>query len=91
MIGSIKSLAMTVLQRHSGVPVQSQPLEPRETSGKPRETVTVNPSKLAPCGQAHCAGCYEVDSGRRIHPPKPSADWLEWLERWVPPKKLRGQ
>lgn len=91
MPGSIKSLAMTVLQRHSAVPVQSQPFEPREAAGKPRETATANPSKLAPCGQPHCAGCYEVESGRRIHPPKPSEDWLEWLQRWAPPRKHRKQ
>ena len=91
MTGSIKSLAMTVLQRHSGVPDQSQPLEPRETSGKPHETVTAHPSKLASCGQPNCAGCYELEPGRRIHPPKPSEDWLEWLKRWAPPKKSQEQ
>ncbi len=37
---------------------------------------------LAPCGSPHCAGCYEIRPGRRIHPPKASHDWLAWLERW---------
>jgi len=37
---------------------------------------------LAPCGSSNCAGCYEVASGVRIHPPKCGEDYLEWLERW---------
>ncbi len=39
---------------------------------------------LAPCGSPRCAGCYEVEPGRRIHPPKASRDWLTWLEQWQP-------
>ncbi len=31
--------------------------------------------KLAPCGSPLCAGCYEVEPGRHIHPPKASAEW----------------
>lgn len=88
---SIKSLAMTVLQRHSGIPAQSHPAKPGETERKPCETAPANPSKLALCGQSHCAACYEVAPGRSIHPPKPSEDWLEWLKRWAPPTKLRKQ
>jgi hypothetical protein len=42
---------------------------------------------LAPCGPPRCAGCYEVELGRRIHPPKPTEDWLEWLSRWEPKTK----
>ena len=36
----------------------------------------------ADCGSPDCGGCYEVEPGRRIHPPKPSPDWLTWLRRW---------
>jgi hypothetical protein len=25
---------------------------------------------LAPCGSPHCAGCYDVGDGRKIHPPR---------------------
>ena len=46
---------------------------------------------LAPCGSPDCAGCYEVESGRRIHPPKPSQEWLDWLARWQKPKGDRVQ
>jgi len=38
------------------------------------------------CGRPDCAGCYEVEPGRHIHPPKSSHDWLEWLARWQKPK-----
>jgi hypothetical protein len=38
--------------------------------------------KVAPCGSPHCAGCYEVAPGVRLHPPKASPDWLAWLARW---------
>lgn len=37
-----------------------------------------------PCGSPECGGCYEVAPGIRIHPPKPSAEWLAWLAKWEP-------
>ncbi len=40
------------------------------------------PPKLAPCGSPHCGGCYEVAPGVRLHPPKVSQDWLDWLAKW---------
>jgi hypothetical protein len=43
----------------------------------------------APCGLPHCAGCYEVEPGRRLHPPKSSEEWLEWLAKWQPREKDR--
>jgi hypothetical protein len=39
---------------------------------------------LAACGSPHCAGCYEVGDGRKIHPPKIGEDYRKWLERWKP-------
>jgi hypothetical protein len=42
------------------------------------------PSRLAPCGSPHCAGCYDVVDGRKIHPPKIGEDYRKWLERWNP-------
>lgn len=44
---------------------------------------------LSACGSPHCAGCYEVGGGKKIHPPKPSVEWLAWLERWKPEGKLQ--
>lgn len=41
-------------------------------------------SGLAPCGSQHCAGCYDVGDGRKIHPPKIGEDYRKWLERWQP-------
>lgn len=39
---------------------------------------------LAVCGSKHCAGCYDVGDGRRIHPPKCGRDYRKLLERWKP-------
>jgi hypothetical protein len=36
------------------------------------------------CGSPHCAGCYDVGEGRKIHPPKCGEEYLKWLERWQP-------
>lgn len=34
------------------------------------------------CGSPHCAGCYEVEPGVSIHPPKCGEDYRVWLEHW---------
>jgi len=39
--------------------------------------------KKAACGSPHCAGCYDIGEGRKIHPPKcgdDSSRWRAWLE-----------
>jgi hypothetical protein len=44
---------------------------------------TLPPVSLAACRSPHCAGCYDVGEGRKIHPPKCGADffrWRAWLE-----------
>ena len=38
--------------------------------------------RAAACSSPHCAGCYEVEHGVRIHPPKCGEDYRAWLERW---------
>jgi len=38
--------------------------------------------EVAPCGSAHCAGCYDVGDGKKIHPPKIGEDYQKWLEQW---------
>lgn len=45
--------------------------------------------KLAPCGSDRCNGCYEVEPGVRIHPPKSSEDWKEWLLKWEPKGRVQ--
>jgi hypothetical protein len=40
--------------------------------------------KKVACGMPHCAGCYGVGDGRKIHPPKIGEDYRKWLERWKP-------
>jgi len=44
---------------------------------------------LAACSLTHCAGCYDVGDGRKIHPPKCGGHYRTWLERWKPIGKLQ--
>jgi hypothetical protein len=41
-----------------------------------------NGAQLGACGSRHCAGCYEVAPGVRIHPPRCGEDYKAWLEGW---------
>jgi hypothetical protein len=34
------------------------------------------------CQMPHCAGCYDIRDGRRIHPPKCGRNYDEWLKSW---------
>ena len=45
----------------------------------------------AACGSPHCAGCYDVGDGRKIHPPKCGEFYLKWLQRWRPKGAIRLQ
>ena len=44
---------------------------------------------MAACSLPHCAGCYDVGDGRKIHPPKCGEVNRKWLERWQPKGKLQ--
>jgi hypothetical protein len=49
---------------------------------EPKRSVKLNPKSLQPenrtaCGSPHCAGCYTVPGGTRIHPPKTGKDWVQ--------------
>ncbi len=44
------------------------------------------PANLAKCGSPLCAGCYDVEPGVPIHPPKCGK---EYLERWKPEGKVQ--
>jgi hypothetical protein len=44
---------------------------------------------VAKCGSPESAGCYEIEAGRRIHPPRASAEWEAWLKRWEPKGKVQ--
>ena len=37
-------------------------------------------NSLAPCGSPDCGGCYDIGEGRKIHPPKASAEWLRGIQ-----------
>jgi hypothetical protein len=59
---------------------------PRAKSPTVPADIPATAPSLSACGQPHCAGCYEVEPGRRIHPPRPSQEWLDWVARWQKPK-----
>ena len=42
---------------------------------------------LAACGSPHCAGCYDVGDGWKIHPPKCGEEYRKWFECWQPKGK----
>jgi TubC N-terminal docking domain len=44
---------------------------------------------LSACGSEHCAGCYDVGNGKRIHPPKCGENYRARLERWTPTGKVQ--
>jgi hypothetical protein len=64
----------------------SQPVE--SIVEKSRAEITtqtgIKSGATAACGASHCAGCYDVGDGRKIHPPKIGEDYRKWLERWKP-------
>jgi hypothetical protein len=74
---SIKSLALSVLAR--------KPTPTPAVQKCPKLIIDAGHLKgqaTAACGLPHCAGCYEVSPGVRIHPPKCGEDYRAWLERW---------
>ena len=56
-----------------------------------RVETPVAPASLPPCGDPYCAGCYEVEPGRRIHPRKSGQEWDDWLARWQPKSEATKQ
>jgi hypothetical protein len=87
----LRAIALKVLERNT-VARQARNSAPDEVS---QRGATKNgpmqhfSDKVAPCGSPHCAGCYDVGDGRKIHPPKSSPEWLAWLERWQPNGKVQ--
>lgn len=46
---------------------------------------------IAPCGSVHCAGCYDVGDGRKIHPPTVDPKYLARGGGKPAPKTKRGK
>jgi hypothetical protein len=67
-----------------------RPIQVRITSPTSASRPEAHGTKpLAPCGSLRCAGCYEVASGIRIHPPACGEDYRAWLERWEAKGRLQ--
>lgn len=84
---SVKALALSVLAAGKGVPSHRTASAPL---GTPIEHSNAQkPMAVAACGLPACAGCYEVEPGVRLHPPKSSENWKEWLLKWEPKGKVQ--
>jgi hypothetical protein len=46
-----------------------------QSAGSPLPSLPNRPDESAGCGSPHCSGCYEVDSGLRLHPPRCGKDY----------------
>ena len=66
----------------SGEPPPSSAVGHMENSVQPNNPAAQGPTSH--CGDLECAGCYEVEPGKRIHPRKSGQEWLDWLARWQP-------
>jgi hypothetical protein len=75
---SVKALALNVLAVRKAASNQQRPGTQFGTAEKPEST------RPPECGSEHCAGCYDVGDGRKIHPPKCGEEYRKWLERWEP-------
>ena len=65
--------------------------ETRSTSARSArdETEKSKGKEIESCGSSHCAGCYEVQPGVRVHPPKCGENYRAWLERWESKDKVQ--
>jgi hypothetical protein len=89
----IKSLAARVLQEmaahRSATGVCPTPdIVAGQTAERSKARI-LGAQPLAACGSSHCAGCYDVGDGRKIHPPKIGEGYRKWLERWKPNGKVQ--
>ena len=82
-MGRYLSLAMKAARVVESAEERPVPSSPAPAAPRPSvETGRPQPGALAPCASPHCAGCYEVEPGRKIHPPKCGQDYLDWLLEW---------
>jgi hypothetical protein len=49
----------------------------REDNHPRTASAPVQAQQSSLCGSPYCAGCYEVERGVRIHPPKSGKDWVQ--------------
>jgi hypothetical protein len=75
--------ACTEISSRKAQPVESEhditPGLSRPSASEPKQSQEGDPGE---CGSAHCAGCYDVGDGKKIHPPRCGKDYLDWFKRW---------
>lgn len=86
---SLKALAFSVLAQSRSVPRGALAKGTLGTGAEPGPTGRRMSGPLPSCGSTDCAGCYEVEPGVQIHPPKCGEEYRKWLERWQPKGKLQ--
>jgi hypothetical protein len=93
----VKALALSVLAESKSAP-RRLPLGTlagtvhrtlAERTPVPGVTPVVGGENPPQCGSLQCAGCYEVEPGVRVHPPKSGPEWREWLLKWEPKGKIQ--
>lgn len=91
---SIKTLAFRILEEMlarntSGTVCPIPPVQVGQDAGEDTDTLHLQRDEVGSCGSPHCAGCYDVGDGRKIHPPKCGEEYKKWLKRWQPRGKLQ--
>jgi hypothetical protein len=71
--------ALAALNMGSGIETRAAPAQ---VSAPVTQAEESNDEEIAAYRLSSCAGCYEVEPGVRIHPPKCGEGYRTWLERW---------
>lgn len=72
-------MALAALNTGSGI--ETRPA-PAPVSAPVTQAEESKGEEIAACRSPSCAGCYEVEPGVRIHPPKCGEDYSTWRKRW---------
>lgn len=78
-IGAVRSPGTGPSERNSSGDIESRPSLRRSTPSQ----IVGELDQMAPCGSPHCAGCYEVGEGKKIHPPKIGKAYRQWTDKWA--------
>lgn len=77
---SYLEIALTVARTPQPARDERKPTEHQPRPVSVPVALPIDPSRAglsALCGSPHCAGCYEVAPGVRIHPPKSGKGWVQ--------------
>jgi hypothetical protein len=77
-----RAIVERAVQALAAVNTAKRPEAQVQPMTEPQRDVKISPAALQSenrtvCGSIHCAGCYEVEPGVRIHPPKSGEGWVQ--------------